>query len=461
MKAAAFFVRVSKQIANVMRSYKFIILTGLAFLTISAFWQLYDYVIPLILKYSLSLGDTVNGVIMALDNIVAVVMLPLFGVISDKTNARMGRRKPYILYGTLAAVAFMMLIPLAAHTRQTWLFILGLGLVLISMATYRSPAVALMPDITPKPMRSKGNAVINLMGAVGGALILLINGFLAPDSKNPDTANYWPIFLTTAGIMLVGTIVLMFTVNEPKLVRKMREDSAAMGIDPEEAVETKTKARKPLSRGVRISLVLILISIFLWFMGYNAVTTAFSRYVTQPGFGMTEKQGSFVLMVAVISATLAFIPIGVISSRIGRKKSILGGITLLVLVFGTATLYKGPSPLMYVSFALAGIAWAAINVNSLPMVLEMSKGADVGKFTGFYYFASMAAQIVTPILSGALLEYGYTFLGSTDSFAGYIFLFPYAAIFIALAFVTMMFVRHGDSKPDAPKSKLEALNAGD
>jgi MFS family permease len=277
---------------------------------------------------------------------------------------------------------------------------------------------------------------------------------LAPDSTNPDTANYWPLFLVTAGIMMIGMIALMVTIDEPKLVKKMRVDSAAMGIDPEEAVETKDKTKKKektrLPRELRPSMLLILSSIVLWFMGYNAVTTAFSRYVTRESFGMTAKQGSFILMVAVITATIAFVPIGFISSKIGRKKSIMGGIVLLVTVFATATLYTGFSPLMYISFALAGIAWAAINVNSLPMVLELSKGADVGRFTGFYYTASMAAQIATPIISGALLQY-----------VGYWTLFPYGALFIGLAFFTMLFVRHGDSKPIPPKSKLEALDAGD
>ena len=434
-------------------NYKNTILVGLAFMTISAFWQLYDYVIPLILKYSFEVGDTINGTIMALDNVIALFMLPLFGLLSDRTSTRMGRRKPYILFGTITAVVLMMLIPFAAHTRQVAVFIVGLGLLLISLATYRSPAVALMPDITPKPLRSQGNAIINLMGAVGGALILLLNGFLAPDSTNPDTANYWPLFLVTAGIMMIGMIALMVTIDEPKLVKKMRVDSAAMGIDPEEAVETKDKTKKEktrLPRELRPSMLLILSSIVLWFMGYNAVTTAFSRYVTRESFGMTAKQGSFILMVAVITATIAFVPIGFISSKIGRKKSIMGGIVLLVTVFATATLYTGFSPLMYISFALAGIAWAAINVNSLPMVLELSKGADVGRFTGFYYTASMAAQIATPIISGALLQY-----------VGYWTLFPYGALFIGLAFFTMLFVRHGDSRPIPPKSKLEALDAGD
>lgn len=275
-------------------NYKNTFLVGLAFFTISAFWQLYDFIIPLILKYSFGVGDTINGTIMAIDNVIALFMLPLFGLISDKTSTPMGRRKPYVLFGTIAAVIFMLIIPFSAHTRQVSVFIVGLGLLLLSMATYRSPAVALMPDITPKPLRSQGNAIINLMGALGGALILLLNGFLAPDSTQPDTANYWPIFLVTAGIMMIGMLVVMVTIDEPKLVKKMRLESAAMGIDPDEAIETKEKkeikVKTRIPREMRPSMGLILTSILLWFTGYNAVTTAFSRYVTRPEFGMTSKR---------------------------------------------------------------------------------------------------------------------------------------------------------------------------
>ncbi len=425
-------------------------LVGLAFLTISSFWQLYDFIIPLILKNSFEVKDTLAGFIMSIDNILALVMLPLFGAISDRTKTRIGRRMPYIIFGTLAAVIFMAIIPYATHTRQLTVFMVGLGLVLIAMSTYRSPAVALMPDITPKPLRSKGNGIINLMGAAGGLVALILISFSAPKTTEPLTANYWPLFLSTAAVMILGIIILVSFVSEPKLVKKMREDSAAAGIDPEEAKEVAKKEiiKQPMRVEVVISLVLILVSIFLWFMGYNAITTAFSKYSVN-FLGMTEKQASDILMVAIVAAAIAFIPIGFISTKIGRKKSILGGIVLLTIVFASAALYKAYSPLMFVSFALAGIAWAAINVNSLPMVLEMSKGASVGKYTGFYYTASMLAQIITPVFSGYLLEH-----------VGYYTLLPYGAFFIALAFLSMWFVKHGDSK--APKvGKLESLGAGD
>lgn len=428
-------------------NYKKTILVGLAFLTISAFWQLYDFIIPLILKNAFHVGDTVAGFIMAIDNILALFMLPLFGALSDRTHSRMGRRTPYILFGTIAAVILMLVIPYSVHSHQLVLFMVALGLLLIAMATYRSPAVALMPDVTVKPLRSIGNGVINLMGAVGGAAILLLNSFLVPDTTSPN-ANYWPIYVATAAIMVVGIAVLLLTVNEKKLVKKMREDSAEMGIDPEEAEETEIpveEAKEKLPPEYRKSMGLILASIALWFMGYNAVTTAFSKYAVLR-LGMTEGNASLILMVATVAAIISFLPSGYIATKIGRKKTILFGVVLLAAVFGTAALYKSYSPLMYVSFALAGVAWAAINVNSLPMVLEMSKGATVGKYTGYYYIFSSAAMVVTPILSGALLE-----------FVGYYTLLPYGAFFVALAFFTMLFVKHGDSKPMAPESKLEAL----
>lgn len=429
--------------------YKRTILVGLAFLTISAFWQMYDFYIPLILKYTFKVSDTVAGVIMSADNITALLLLPLFGILSDKTNTRIGRRMPFIITGTLLTVLSMIAIPYAAQVQNLPIFLAALAAVLIAMAVYRSPAVALMPDITPKPLRSAGNAIVNLMGALGGAMILLLNAFLAPNANNPAYANYWPIFLVTGGIMFVGIVVLVLTVNEPQLVKQMRQDSAALGIDVEEAEVNHTKQETKLTAGEKKSMALLLTSIALWFTGYNAVTTAFSKYAVER-LSMTEGQASLILMVAVIAAVIAFIPVGIISTRLGRKKSIMFGIVLLTLVFGSATFYTAYSPLMYGTFALAGFAWAAINVNSLPMVLEMSKGASVGKYTGYYYTSSMAAQVITPILSGALLEH-----------VGYFTLLPYAALFIGLAFFTMSLVRHGDTLPIPVASTLEAFDVTD
>lgn len=428
-------------------SYGTTILVGLGFMTISAFWQMYEFKIPLILKNTFEIGDTMAGVIMSLDNVVALLLIPVFGALSDKTHTRIGRRMPYIIFGTIIAIVLMMFIPLAAQQKQLAFFIITLAFLLIVMATYRSPAVALMPDVTPKPLRSKGNAVINLMGAVGGALFLGLNAFL---SSKSDSSNNWTVFITAAVIMLIGTAILYITVKEPKLVKKMHKDSKAMGIDDKvQDINDLTPIEEKLPKDVRKSMGLILASIALWFIGYNAITTAFSKYsIVQ--LGMSESKALQILFVATIAATIAFLPVGLLSTKMGRKKSILIGIIILTSVFATATFYKSFTPIMYISFSLAGLGWALINVNSLPMVLEMSKDASVGKYTGYYYTFSMAAQIVTPIASGYLLEH-----------VGYYTLFPYAAFFIGLASITMLMVKHGDSKPIAPKSVLESFDVED
>lgn len=169
------------------------ILVGLAFMSICAFWQLYDNIIPLILLNTFHLKDTVSGFIMSLDNILALFMLPLFGAFSDRVNTRMGKRMPFIVFGSILAAFTMLLLPIADLMQSMLLFFTALGLTLFAMATYRSPAVALMPDITPKPLRSKANAIINLMGAVGGIITLILITLLVPKTANP---NYFPFFIS-------------------------------------------------------------------------------------------------------------------------------------------------------------------------------------------------------------------------------------------------------------------------
>ena len=410
-------------------------------MSICAFSQLYDGIIPLILKNTFHVGDTWSGVVMALDNVFALFLLPLFGVFSDKVNSRFGRRTPFIVCGTAAAVISMLLIPIADNTRSLPLFVVGLLIVLLSISTYRSPAVALMPDVTPKPLRSKGNAIINLMGAVGGMLTLLLIAALVPKTGTP---NYLPLFAVVAVIMAVSVIVLVMKVKE----RAIADEVAAQ--EPDEAPELDAAGKPaPMEKAVKRSLLFLLFSVALWFMGYNAVTTAFSKYA-QVYWGL--KGGGFAncLLIATGAAILSYIPVGNIATKVGRKKTILFGVAVLGIAFVIGSFIRTFSPIVNLLFVFVGIAWAAINVNSYPMVVEMSRGSDVGKFTGFYYSFSMAAQIVTPILSGALLEH-----------VGYGTLFPYAAIFVVLSFVTMLFVKHGDSKPVQPQSKLEAFNVED
>lgn len=418
-------------------------LIGLAFMSICSFWQVYDNIIPLMLKNTFGLGETVTGAVMALDNVLAVFLLPLFGTLSDKVDTRLGKRTPFIIVGTVLAVIFMLLLPVADRAVNLPLFVGALFGALISMGLYRSPAVALMPDLTPNRLRSRANAVINLLGAVGGVYSLIMIKLLVGKETRPD---YEPLFLSIAALMAVAVLVLAATVREKKIAAQVAaEEAASRDGEPE---KTENRQGTVLAPEVKRSMLFMLASIFLWYMAYNAVTTAFSRYTEQV---WNLQGGGFAdcLMVATVAAILSYIPIGHISAKIGRKKTIIGGVLVMAACYGIAVFVGQYTPLINVVFALIGIAWAAINVNSYPMIVAMSEGADIGKFTGTYYTFSMAAQIVTPILSGALLEY-----------VSYRTLFPYAFVFSMLAFCTMLQVKHGDVKPPK-KGLLESFDVED
>ena len=436
------------------------VLVGLAFLSICAFWQMYDNVIPLILRETFHMNESLAGAVMALDNILALFLLPFFGTLSDRCrNQRLGRRTPFILIGTAAAVILMNLLPLLdngyAENGGRWrfaAFIVVLGGLLVAMGSYRSPAVALMPDVTPKPLRSRANAIINLMGAVGGMLYLGVAAVLYPTDKvkNLVHVNYQPLFLVVSAIMAAAVAVLLLTIREPRL---SAENQALEARHPEwNLAEDDGSGHEVLPKPVKRSLGFLLASIALWYIGYNGVTTWFTTYISEimgEGLGTASR----CLLVATAGAIVSYIPIGAVASKVGRRKTILAGCALLAACFFTGflltTAFSTLNFAMYIVFALVGLAWAAINVNSLPMVVEMCKGSDIGKFTGYYYTASMAAQVVTPVLAGTLMRH-----------VSYKVLFPYAALFVALSFVTMCFVRHGDSKAEA-KRGLDAFEEMD
>ena len=441
-------------------NYRRTFLVGLAFFSICAFWQMYNNIIPLMLTNTFHLNETWSGVIMAADNVLALFLLPLFGALSDRCRARIGKRMPYILIGTGAAAVLMLALPLidnayaaAAHTGTIAAFVTVLGALLVAMGSYRSPAVALMPDVTPKPLRSRANAVINLMGAVGGVLYLGVASVLYSKKRTEGLShvNYFPLFAIVAGVMLVSVAILALTVRERKLEAEMHRFEAA---HPEQQLtETDAGGKERLPKPVARSLGFLLVSIALWFIGYNAIDTWFTTYAARE-WNMSLGEASRCLTVASAGAIVSYIPIGQLASRIGRKKTILIGVATLAAAFGAAFGYTllcdHFSPVLYVLFVLVGFAWAAINVNSLPMVAEMCKGSDVGKFTGYYYTFSMAAQTVTPIAAGALLKH-----------VSYRALFPYAALFVAASFATMLFVRHGDSKDTAKATLLEHFDVDD
>ena len=452
------------------------VLVGMAFFLISAFWQAYDAIVPLILTNHFGLPQAASGAVMSIDNVLAVFLLPIFGAISDKVHTKRGRRTPFILVGSIVAIVSFIALTfidnyqlarvvnagVPALSKDSELlrkaaleltianplpllgFIATLLVVLVSMATFRSPAVALMPDVTVKPLRSKANAIINLTGTAGGILVLVL-GMVFATSKN-HYMQYTPYVIAVTAIMLTGLIIFLVSVKEVKWAREMEEQSARLGL--EEVVPEAGEKRK-LSRAERCSLLLILLSVSLWFIGYNSITSKYSVYATNH----LKVDFNFTLIVAQAAAIVSYIPVGMIASKIGRKKTILGGVVILATAFfiGIFIPPETSALVMYPVFALAGIGWATINVNSFPMVVELARGGNVGKYTGYYYTASMAAQIIAPILSGFLYDkYGME----------YVF-FGFGATFVALSFLTMLFVRHGDAKPIKKESVLENLDVED
>lgn len=427
-------------------NYKRTLLVGFAFLSISTFWQMYDSIIPLILQNTFQIGEAATGRVMAIDNILALFMLPLFGHLSDNTHTKLGKRTPYIILGTIAAVCFMLMLPIFDRSKNLLGFALCLGVTLFAMATYRAPAVSLMPDVTPKPLRSRGNAIINLMGAVGAVISLALIKFLVPKEGKPD---YFPIFAIVAGIMVTAVVVLVLTIRENALVKEMEETGGYESTEAE--LNEELSKGKKMPKDILKSLIFMLLCIGFFFVGYNAVTTFFSLFMTNH---LGTKGGDFAsyLMVATISSVVAYIPSGAIATKLGRKKAIMLGLGVMALCFLSMSFVKTAGMFMIPFFVIIGFGYACVIVNTFPIIWEMSKGSDIGKYTGFYYTASMTAQIVTPTVAGFLIE---------KVFKSYAVLFPYALCAMIISFLMLLNVKHGDSKPEAPKDKLEALGAGD
>jgi MFS family permease len=330
------------------------------------------------------------------------------------------------------------------------IFMSLLFFTLVAMGTFRSPAVALMPDVTIKPLRSKANAVINLMGTAGGILVLLLGIIFGTGKAKNALMSYTTFFAIVASIMMVALAVFLWKVREVKWSAEMQEQTERLGLDKPEESTAEAGEMRTLSRGERLSLILILASVVFWFMGYNAVTSKYSVYAST----VLNVDYNTTLLIAQGAAIAAYLPVGMLSSKLGRKKMILAGVAILCGSFFGASFLSAGSPdlvkniLMPTLFATAGIGWATINVNSFPMAIELAKKGDIGKYTGYYYTASMAAQILAPILSGVL----YDLFGMRYTF------FSFGAFFVVLSYITMSLVKHGDSIPLDKKSLLEHLD---
>lgn len=530
-------------------NYKNIFFIGLIFFSISLFWQTYDVMISRTLIDKYGLNQFWSGIVMALDNVLAVIMLPLFGALSDKSNAKIGRRTPYVIVGTiLAAFAFMALsytdykqtlliqetnivsdhyelafakdadnrdpshwvivIDRMAQERydtytsgaisydkytqfitnikepmehriagidqlnnrdlsivkeyyyrylseRAWettasnngniiVFSMILFVALIAMSIYRSPAVALMPDVTIRPLRSKANAIISLMGAIGGVLGIYIIMIFGLNKNEYDYYTY--VYITVGIIMLINLVIFLKHVNEPMFVKDRVKEEKRLGIFKEEVKSTSKKLLSELNFKRRISLYFLLAGIFTLFMGYNAVMSKIGDYLPKV---LNINLFDIPLVLAQALVILSIYPIGILSLKIGRKKSVSLGIIILSIAFGTVFFLKeNQLVLTALIIYLAGIGWTMISINIYVMVVDLSKGSDSGRYTGFYYSASMSAQIITPILSGYLME---------KNEIGRLILFPYATFFILISIVFIAFVKLEDVKIKKNKNSLEVM----
>ena len=521
--------------------FKRTLFVGFAFMGIMCFWEVYDYIMPLILQRVFGMSYTEYGVIMALDNMLAIFLLPLFGHLSDKRNSRIGRRTTFILWGTILAVAFMICMAVVEHVEyglvtkidvddpnavydymlqygsnwtgeekasidafiagwnnadiQTWFnglkaetleltdaqtalynkdfltpfyetqrlyaaqvrgenvgllvaFIIMLLAVLVAMASYRSPAIALMPDVTPKPLRSQANALITFMGGAGGLVSIIIYtvyNTLAPERYS--ASHIW-LFVTLGIIMLLMLIAFMSVVRENKFVQMRNEEEKRWNVVDEEEVH----CNEPLGKEKRLSFFLILGTVFMWFMGWNAIKSHLTTYATT----ILKFDDSFVSVINILNGAggaIALLPVALLAAKFGRKKTILMGVVIAVCAFIPCIfLNDGMNKIglmvgFTICFLVAGFGLVIINVNTLPMVTELAKGSNVGQYTGYYYVASMTAQAITPIIGGAILDH------TSDDQKGLLFVYGIACI--AVAFVTMFFTKYGDNRPERKKKMVE------
>ena len=420
-------------------NYKRTFLIGFAFFGILLLWQVYDSWCPTFLTdifarnmYGLSsaelkAGDPdkilnvqwIVGIIMACDNLAALILLPIFGNLSDKTKTPIGKRMPYILIGTMVAAMAFPFIPILFHNNNIVGMVIMMAVVLLFMMMYRNPAVALMPDITPKPLRAKANGIINIMGYFGGAFATVLGIFLKlSDYINaPDAARkLWIIeipFIVASILMVVSAFVLFFTVKENKLAEQMKDEMEEG--EKLAAIATPVTDDAPMSKENKRMLLAILAAEFLWFMADNAIGTYIGNYVI---YYLKSASSSTMLLTIIggVASVAGFAIAGMIADKIGRKWTITSGLAitiaaLAVMCFVSPTgkavgangEYSFPA-LLFAVWAVKGFGMALVHNCSFPMVVELCSSKKIGKFTGFYYAASMSAQTVTPILLGLVFK---------------------------------------------------------
>ncbi|MBE0451587.1 MAG: MFS transporter [Clostridia bacterium] len=358
---------------------------GLGFFAVSLVWPLYNIYVPIFLRDFLDSQFQINA-IMTLDNVLAVSLIPFIASLSDRTQTRFGRRMPYLMIGIpLSAIAFVML----PNYSGFFSFMLIITVLNFSMAIYRAPTVALMPDITPAPLRSKANGIINFMGGLASVFVLIGGSFLYKMNKNLP-------FGLTAVLMLFALAMLIRFIKEPKVGVEAKEDRVNLRASIREIVVDSDK-----------STAFILLAIFFWFVGYQGVEATFSNYCVQ-FLGLEVTDASLILGFFALSFLTFAIPAGFIGTKFGKRKTILVGLigdTLVFLsLFTIGTIFPYNKIIMMLLMLIGGFFWALININSYPMVVERTTESKIGTYTGLYYFASSLAAISGPLFIGAFVD---------------------------------------------------------
>ena len=471
------------------------VLTGFAFLTKSIAWAIYDPYItkilnrllteslfitnlsaklneafPVLAEFAKTQGQDVNaagggitlvplfiGVIMTFDNIFGVIFQPTFGKLSDRCRSKLGKRRPFIVYGAPVSAVLFAIIPwvaLKTNLVTTMVFII---LFVFSMSLWRAPAVALMPALTPPHLRSEGNAIINLMGGVGSvigmvagtlvsAIFLLVTG-VKVTTENEQQTSFPYVFLLGAIVMVLGMLVVRTKVKEPSSLNEIAEKNQYADEKAAKKAEKAARKEEKLSKGERKSLLFMLGGLFFLFCGTNAITTFFALFAEEV-LGKSTGEATIMTTIFAVCSAAAAIPAGKMGKKLGRKKTILIGLVVFMAVF-LLYVFTRSMAIIWLALILGGAANMFITVNTLPLVLDIGGIEKVGTFTGYYYTATFSAQIASPIVYGIVRMFTGTYLS----------LFVYSPIMFILSILCIFFVKHGEAVPQEIVDKIEEENA--
>ena len=430
-------------------------LLGFGFFGVMVAWSVYNSFVPLFLSNRFNLDPAMIGFFMTLDNIAALFIQPAIGSISDRTRTKVGRRLPFMLVGApIAAIAFFFapLVALPAFNvpdaARLPLFFACTITFMLSMAIWRTPVVALMPDVTPSKFRSQANGVINFMGGIGSIMAFLIGSRLY--RLNPA----YPFWL--AGILvLVGVLMVFAFVREPKIYEE----------NPNLEKPNLWKSLGQIFRERQHNAIRIFLAIFFWFVAMNAIETFMTLYANK-SLGMPEADSVAILTLNSLAFVIMALPAGFIGGKIGRKRTIAIGLVVMILIMlsiffipaetQVKVLFSlpvlGPVPVVGLMLIIAGLGWALININSLPVVVDLTNAVQIGTFTGLYYLFSTLAAIAGPNINGWIVKL------SGNNYASIFIIGP---IFMTLALISILGMKAGEAVDSPPQISDEAASAGE